>query len=88
MKTIDHIFVSGAVQSSGILTVELYTDFATSPTVTVSYDMSKAAFRQGMNIPLNLLCIDVRAKLSNNTLDVPVQIDSFGFGWQDKGLRV
>lgn len=88
VKTIDHLFVSGAVQSSGTLTVEVYTDFSDTVTTTCTFDMSKAAFAKGMNVPLNLTCSDVRFKFSNSALSVPVQINSFGIGWQDKGLRV
>ncbi len=88
VKTIDHLFVAGIVQSSGTLTVAVYTDMSTTAAVTVTYDMSKAAFIKGMNIPLNLTCTYVRFQLSNSTLNVPVQINEMGFGWQDKGLRV
>lgn len=86
-KAIDHIFVSGEVQSSGTLTVEVYTDFSSTVATTMTFDMSAAAFKRGNIKPLNLICTAVRLKLSNSELSVPVQINSIGFAWDDKGLR-
>lgn len=87
-KTVDHLFVSGNVQSSGTLTVSVYTDFSTTVAQTLTFDMSNANFKRGMLVPIGMTCTAIRFRLSNSELDVPVQIDSIGIAWENKGLRV
>lgn len=87
-KTMDHIFISGAVQSTGTLTVNIYTDMSSTVQTTRSINMADPRFVKGMMLPLNLTCTYLRIQISNSEVDVPVQINDLGFAWQDKGLRV
>jgi len=87
-KTMDHIFISGSVQSTGTLNVSIYTDMSSTAQTTRTINMADPSFIKGMMLPLNLTCTYIRIQLSNSELDVPVQINDLGFAWQDKGLRV
>jgi len=87
-KTMDHIFISGSVQSTGTLNVSIYTDMSSTAQTTRTINMADPRFIKGMMLPLNLTCTYIRIQLSNSELDVPVQINDLGFAWQDKGLRV
>lgn len=87
-KTMDHLFISGAVQTSGTLNLDIYTDMSDTATTSRTISMSDPRFVKGMMVPLNLTCTYLRVKISNSELDVPVQINDIGVGWQEKGLRV
>lgn len=86
-KQIDRIWVRGDVQSSAAtLSVDIYRDFGTTAARSVTFDMTAAQFKAGMQVPLNLQGKAFSVALSC-TNAVPLKIDSFQLDWQDRGDR-
>jgi hypothetical protein len=86
-KAIQQVFISGDVQSSGTLSVDIYLDNSSSISQTLSFDMSSAQFKSGLSVSCGLRAKMFRMRLRNSALDVPVQIDSIGIGYEDRGTQ-
>jgi len=87
-KSLDRIWVRGDVQSSAsTLTVEIFKDFSATASRTVTFDMTDARFKAGIQVPLNLQAKAFAVRFSN-TSAVPLKIDSFQLDYQSRGDRV
>ena len=87
-KHIDRIWVRGDVQSSATtLSVDIYKDFSTTSSRTLTFDMTDSRFKAGMQVPVNLEAKAFKVRFSNTT-DVPLKIDSFELDYQLRGMRV
>jgi hypothetical protein len=76
------------VQSSATsLTVEIFKDFGTTASRSVTFDMTDSRFKAGFQVPLNLQAKAFSVKFSN-TSAVPLKIDSFELDYQTRGDRV
>jgi len=87
-KRLRFIKVSGDVQSSGTLAIDVYLDKATTADYTVTLDMSDSEFDRGLRVPLRGVAEYVKLKFRNSELDVPVTIDGFKLYYQHLGSRV
>lgn len=87
-KHMDHLMVAGSVQASGTLYADFYFDFSASSSFTRTFDMTSARFKAGMPVPIGARAKAVKIRLRNSELDVPVQIDSIGIGYQPLGLSI
>lgn len=86
-KTITQVFVSGDVQSSGTLWVDLFLDNSSTISQTLTFDMSNAQFKSGLSSSCGLKAKMFRMRLRNAEVDVPVQVDSIGIGFEDRGSQ-
>ena len=87
-KHIDRIWVRGDVQSSATtLSVDIYKDFSTTSSRTLTFDMTDSRFKAGMQVPVNLEAKAFKVRFSNTTA-VPLKIDSFELDYQLRGMRV
>ncbi len=88
-KFVEQLFVAGTVQSSGTLSVDVFLDFAAStstPAITATFDMSDSKFKSGMSFNIGKKAAEVRFRVRQSTIDVPVQIDALGFTYQVKEM--
>jgi hypothetical protein len=87
-KHLDRIWVRGDVQTSATtLTVDVYKDFSTTSSRTVTFDMTDSRFKAGFQMPLNLEAKAFKVRLSN-TSAVALKVDSFEMDYQLRGMRV
>jgi hypothetical protein len=87
-KQWDNLFIQGTVQNSGTLSVDVYLDFATSSSYSLTYDMTAAEFKGGSNRPLGDRSKAIKFRVRNSELSVPVHIDSIAIAYQDLGFSV
>ncbi len=86
-KQLTQIFIAGAVQTSGTLTVDIFLENSTTSVQTLTYDMTRADFKSGQSVSCGLRGRMFRLRLSNSALDVPVEIDSIMLGYNVQGSQ-
>lgn len=85
LKTLDGVYVAGSVQSSGTLYCDVYTENAATPVQTLVFDMTNQTFKSGQLRVCGQQARMFQLCFRNNDLDVPVEIDSIGLDWTQKG---
>ena len=80
-KQLLDVYVSGTVQSSGTLYVDVYLDNSSTAAQTLSFNMADARFKGGLHITCGQKARMFQLTFRNNQLNVPVEIDAIGLNW-------
>lgn len=90
-KVITQIFVSGVIQTATAngpyLYCDIYLDGSSTIDRTLQWNMSDARFEGGMIQPYGSRANQFTMTFRNSDLDVPVQINSIGIGYNDAGSQ-